>query len=532
MPRVKFDKNFIVVSVILGGLLVWSLVRTPEKPEPQQTFYIMPGDDRQYAIEGDEPDDAEMAEKEKMPGRDATAQAIMGYIASMNNQIMGYRQEVDQIFLGDQQPWRNTTDLERDAPQWLEAFNNLYALCARLGDEFKLLQQRLTNDFGEGAWVAANMNLLQFPVEVRLVLDGYKKGSTYQQVYIASMNVVSANRPQTQNEYQGLNTNQQFNERGDDYPRGSGTGTDKDVFMGTASQQDPVTMDKATVWLRDTSSNPQPGTGGSGQQTLANDDEAFNTLNSDGRLGGGNMGDRADDTDMRDQDKIAKAAATDTASAKASLSSGFATAQTSSQKPTLPSHPYQNAPNDQLQRSIDAIGRQQAEIASAVLKLAASKKEETAKDNDQNLPVKDAGTIPKGTPVDAAATYHEPAADASEVNETDAAPAKPEPLPIAPATVPSTSKPTQIAGRKTKREEFDYVALNTGPDPKKAKQTTQEAVVPPPPSPEPEPETGTKRESGEPETRKDVTEQDAGAPERPGYKGDVGKPDPLRGGND
>ena len=160
---------------------------------------------------------------------------------------------------------------------------------------------------------------------------------------------------------------------------------------------------------------------------------------------------------------------------------------------------------------MDAIQKQQTEMVNLL-------KDQKGADPSQDLPAKDVGGIPKGVSVAAAATYEAPEAKTSEAEEgTDAAPAKPTPKPIAPASNP---QPKQISGRKTKREEFGYVALNTGPDPKKSK-----TVVPPSPSPSPEPELdltaapgGTKREPEEAETRKDITEQDTG-PERP--KGDI-----------
>ena len=49
------DKNFIVVTAILGGLLVWAMVREPEKPPAQHTTYIMPPDDRPIYYDEDTP---------------------------------------------------------------------------------------------------------------------------------------------------------------------------------------------------------------------------------------------------------------------------------------------------------------------------------------------------------------------------------------------------------------------------------------------------------------------------------------------
>ena len=73
-------------------------------------------------------------------------------------------------------------------------------LCVRLQDEFKQLQVRLNEEFGEQEWVAANLNIIQIPFETRQALDTYKAGTTYQQVYVHRLTVGQnqATRPQTQ----------------------------------------------------------------------------------------------------------------------------------------------------------------------------------------------------------------------------------------------------------------------------------------------------------------------------------------------
>ena len=296
------DKNFIVVTAILGGLLVWAMVREPEKPPAQHTTYIMPPDDRPIYDE-----DSPMGEREDDPklARDPTAAQIMQYMKDVASRILKYRAEMDAVFAGGGH--RSTSDLEQNAPKWYKAFNDLYAWCTYTMDEFKGLQVRLNEEFGETSWVAASLNLIQIPAETRLMLDGYKSGTIYQQVYVHRLSVVRPqdSRPQTQQDYMRLNTNQQYNENADDYPMQN---QDRDVFRGGGGKSDSMNLDKAASMVQTTTSNPARGSyggTGSGHQVLTNND-AFNTLNPDGQLGGGNMASRASDTDMRDQDKISK----------------------------------------------------------------------------------------------------------------------------------------------------------------------------------------------------------------------------------
>ena len=229
------DKNFIVVTAILGGLLVWSMVREPEKPREGWPGFLKPGDDppvkERFRLEDDYSRmDYDMGDREQDPElpRDPDARAIMEYIGQMSSRIIGYRQEMEAVFADGVH--RSTSDLEQNAPKWFKAFNDLYALCVNEMDKFKQLQVRLNEEFGELSWVAANLNIIQIPTETRLVLDGYKSGTTYQQVYIHRLNAVGApgSRPQTRQDYMNLNTNQQHNEDADDYNREGSKG----VFSG------------------------------------------------------------------------------------------------------------------------------------------------------------------------------------------------------------------------------------------------------------------------------------------------------------
>ena len=478
----KVDRNFMVVTALLSGLLIWSLVRKPEQ-QPQQLF-ILPGEDPM-----------EWGEEEVVLPRDPTAQQIMEYIGEMGSKLINYRREVDKIFLGEDNPWRSTSDLERDAPKWFQAYQDLYRLCAQLQDEFKQLQVQLNEEFGEQEWVAANLNIIQLPFETRQALDGYKSGSTYQQVYVHRLTVAQnqGTRPQTQQDHINLNANQRHNEYGDDYGPGGGSGKARDVFSSVPGG-DSMDLDKASKMVQDTTSNPQLGTGAA-NRTLANDD-AYDTLNADGALGGGNLGDRAADTDMRDLDKKAKKAKKDTASGHSSLlnASGYSQAQTSNATDNIPTHPYQTAPNEQITantKRIDALVKKQTEEANRI-------KEQAAKDSAQDLSVKDTGGIPKGIPV-SAATYVPPPATSGEANETDAV-ERPKPKPVPRSTEPSLAQAQSLPG-------FEKVGEKRGRDPFVAVVTPQEKKSKPSPAvvpPEPEEEDldltgGTKREGVDPE---------------------------------
>jgi hypothetical protein len=163
------------------------LVRKPE--EKQQQLFIMPADPMEWG-EGEE--DVELP-------RDSNAAQIMAYIGQMSSRLITYRQEVDKVFLGEDNPWRSTSDLEQNAPKWFQAFQDLYMLCVRLQDEFKQLQVRLNEEFGEQEWVAANLNIIQIPFETRQALDTYKAGTTYQQVYVHRLTVGAKPSDQTPN---------------------------------------------------------------------------------------------------------------------------------------------------------------------------------------------------------------------------------------------------------------------------------------------------------------------------------------------
>ena len=396
----------------------------------------------------------------------------MAYIGQMSSRLITYRQEVDKVFLGEDNPWRSTSDLEQNAPKWFQAFNDLYMLCVRLQDEFKQLQVRLNEEFGEQEWVAANLNIIQIPFETRQALDSYKAGTTYQQVYVHRLTVGQnqATRPQTQQDFIGLNANQQHNEYGDDYGSGGG-GKDRDVFSSVPGA-DSMDLDKASKMVGNTVSNPQLGSGGA-NRTLANDD-AFDTLNQEGALGGGNLGDRAADT-MREVDTKAKKAKKDTASAQASMlnSSGYTNARTSVAPNTMPAHPYQTAPNDQIKantKKIDELMTKQTEQVQRLKELA-------AKDIAQDLTVKETGQIPKGVPV-SAPVYVPPPATAGEVNETNAV-ERPKPKPIPRSTDPSLSQAQSLPGFEKigeKRGRDPFVAVVT---PVEKKKKASPAIVPP-----------------------------------------------------
>ena len=92
------DTNFMVVTVILGGLLVWSMTQKVEKP------LEVPYDDKM----DDEWDDTPLK-------RDPEATAIIEYMGKKVEELISWRREMDNIFLSDDNP----------APKWFQAFQEL-----------------------------------------------------------------------------------------------------------------------------------------------------------------------------------------------------------------------------------------------------------------------------------------------------------------------------------------------------------------------------------------------------------------------
>ena len=137
-----------VVTVILGGLLVWSMTQKVEKP------LEVPYDDKM----DDEWDDTPLK-------RDPEAAAIIEYIGKKVEELVSWRREMDNIFLSDDNPARSLADLERNAPKWFQAFQELEKFAVNLSDEFKKLIVSL-NNLGEQEFVSSHSEIFGVPQEV------------------------------------------------------------------------------------------------------------------------------------------------------------------------------------------------------------------------------------------------------------------------------------------------------------------------------------------------------------------------------
>ena len=87
------DKNFMVVTVILGGLLVWSMTQKAEKP------LEVPYDDKM----DDQWDDTPLKDPRSME-----AWQIIEYIQKKVEELISWRREMDTVFLSDDNPWKRT----------------------------------------------------------------------------------------------------------------------------------------------------------------------------------------------------------------------------------------------------------------------------------------------------------------------------------------------------------------------------------------------------------------------------------------
>ena len=506
-----------VVTVILGGLLIWSMTQKVEKPE-QEPMYV------------DTDDDWGNVKLKKDP----TVDNIKRYIEEVCNDMIQVRQEMDRMFLSDDNPARTLQDLQRHEPDWYKRYDMLKRKALFELDNFKNLVIDL-NQRGQGQWVTEHAIVLRTPTEVLAALEVYKEKNSYTQ-YVKTnnqLNVMKVEGAENAEDYMDYSAGGKFNEDArDGYINSKGN---KDAFY-SLDEGDDLDMAASEKIIQNTSftSNVQHvhlhGRGGQGEYqqqgmdlgdygggTYLNDDP-YDNRNPDGKLGaslgGGGMSDMANDVDIRDmQDRNQKLPKGDTttlvndeAFSKASISA--------TKDANLPRDPFQQAPNDQIQSK---LVKQVSDLKQSIEDVKKKLNEEKTKDPRQDMTVNEAGGIAAGVDVAGAANYEPAEATESEANETDAVPSKPKPPPIAPEGIASTARQRGIPGFEEigqKRGRDPFVALNT--DPKKSK-----TVVPPSPSPSPEPELdltaapgGTKREFAEPETRKDVAEQDTG-PERP-----------------
>jgi hypothetical protein len=293
--------------------------------------------------------------------------------------------------------------------------------------------------------------------------------------------------PQDQGDFSKLNANQRFNVEADDtfmvdkaaqkpgtYQDYSGGGYISSVFQNVDSGDD-VTIETAQAMHGQTVANPQLGA--SAHQRTQTNTDAFNTLNQGGVLGSGNMDDRADDHDMRDQNFLNQKAKGGDATTLVGGES-FTKAKTNETNDDLSPAPYMQAPNEQITADAKQLAARVAELEKA-----AKVKEVVAEDGNQDLGVGQSGGIPKGVPVAQAAVYQAPEATPSQANETDAIPKKP----VAKAPAASSGGPVvkpvplpgfESIGEKRKRDttgvtENPFVAVKIG-----SKKTKYPALPP------------------------------------------------------
>ena len=113
------DKNFMVVTVVLGGLLVWSLTQRPEQKDPTQ--YILPPPPP--------PSAPEYMEWEEAPTREDGAFNIMQWLQRISQDLVNARREIDAIFLDEENPARSLNELQGKAKWQYQKFMDL-CVCA------------------------------------------------------------------------------------------------------------------------------------------------------------------------------------------------------------------------------------------------------------------------------------------------------------------------------------------------------------------------------------------------------------------
>ena len=285
------DTNFMVVSVILGGLLVWSMTQKVDKP-PVENTYI-------YNAGFDAPDDVEMEEVVgKKPTKDSRAPELKDAILRRNEWLISQRNKFDTLL---REPYRtgSIADLERKQPELATELRHTIAFCSNWSEDY-IRWRRMLVEMDEGEWVKLHMPEFSVPTDIRNELSRYEDSvnktlnvKNYNQLNVAQR---YDTMPQSQEEYSKLNANQRYNVEGDDAfmvdkpaekPRGN-------VFMNL-DPGDDMTIEAAQRMHGETNANPPPP--GVIRTSTVN---VYNTLNYDGRLGAGSMEDRAQDHDMRD----------------------------------------------------------------------------------------------------------------------------------------------------------------------------------------------------------------------------------------
>ena len=476
------DTNFMVVSLILAGLTIWAITQKADTP-PERNTYI-------YNAGFDAPDDVEMeAVLGKKPEKDARAPAIKDAIIRRYQYLSTQRSKFDGQ-MRDISGTATVADLERKHGALAQELRYTIAQCSNWAADFVVWKSMLVQ-MDEGEWVKLHLIELNSPTAVRQALEAYEQ-SVSKTLNVSNFNQLNVAQrydtmPQDQGDFSKLNANQRFNVEADDtfmvdkaaqkpgtyqdYSRGGYIGS---VFQNVDSGDD-VTIETAQAMHGQTVANPQRGA--SAHQRTQTNTDAFNTLNQGGVLGSGNMDDRADDHDMRDQNFLNQKAKGGDAT---TLVGGevFTKAKTNETNDDLSPAPYMQAPNEQITADAKQLAARVAELEKA-----AKVKEVVAEDGNQDLGVGQSGGIPKGVPVAQAAVYQAPEATPSQANETDAIPKKP----VAKAPAASSGGPVvkpvplpgfESIGEKRKRDttgvtENPFVAVKIG-----SKKTKYPALPP------------------------------------------------------
>ena len=496
------DQNFIVITVVLAGLLVWSMTKKTEE------LVMMEQDD-----------DSSEEEYLKDVPYDKGMVDILQWMQRMCQSLVNRRQEMDAIFLGNKFQAKTLNDLLQEAPRWAGQFDLLYRDAIAANDTFQVMVQKLNQDFGEDGkkWVRDNQKVIQIPVETRDQLNSYKHGGSYTQYNQMNVQQRYDEHMPYSDDYNDMNPNQQFNKYGDSFMVAKAA--QKPGVFQQVDQGDDVTMDVASGIYHNTPTNA-PAKGQASNQTQTNDD-VYNTLNPDGKLGSGALNGVAMDTDVRQVNDAQNRAA-------GSVPSGGSYVVAVSQggtapDPKIPKGSFQQVQNDQISKLQSDVTVLQMGAAAA----AQEKANKAAQDGAQNVPPTESGKIPVSIPVGEQATILPP------VDETDAAPSKPPPQIPPTEVVPSTSKVAPIPGfeeigQKRVRDRISdpFVALQSDkkkkPKPEPKEETKEQA-------PEEELDLtgagGTKRGGDDPiltpESRGDIKTSDKNKPKKPQYETEV-----------
>ena len=284
------DTNFAVVTVILGGLLIWSMTQKADAPPAEIDPHI-------YSPPFDGPVDMDIEDVVgKKPDKDARAPQLQQHIRNIVDYLTKQKTKFD-IMMRDLSGTATIADLERKHGQVANEIRFTIAQCSNWSSDF-IMWRRMLEEMGESEWVRTNMAEFNVPDNVRSNLEAYERTVTQNYHQHNQMNVVQYDGPGTQDDYTALNQNQRYNADGDDtYMRGAykgdvydeggyktiGGGYVDKMFTSHDMQSDDVNFDDAQRMHGQTSYNPMDTYYDQPQRTQTNRD-VYNTLSEEGRL--------------------------------------------------------------------------------------------------------------------------------------------------------------------------------------------------------------------------------------------------------